>query len=165
MEEGNIAIRLKLFMDHKGMSNSQFADGAGIPRPSLSQLLNGRNKKISDILIRQIHSAYPELSIAWLLFGEGDMLDADAHTQKNERENPEIADDESGFDLNGEEMGLELADFGGQSPVVHNIKGRNNLFKNIDKIDKKVQSPRKVIRITVYYDDSSYETFEPAPKN
>ena len=59
MEEENVAIRLKLFMEKMGISNSQFADQCGIPRPSLSQLLNGRNKKLSDVIVRQIHERYP----------------------------------------------------------------------------------------------------------
>lgn len=74
MEIDSIASRLKQFMDYKELSNSQFADACGIPRPNLSQLLSGRNKKVSDVLIGQIHKAYPDLSIVWLLFGEGLML-------------------------------------------------------------------------------------------
>lgn len=45
MEEYNVAIRLKGFIESQGLTNSQFADRCGIPRPSLSQLLTGRNKK------------------------------------------------------------------------------------------------------------------------
>lgn len=74
MSDSNVAIRLKLFIEHKNLSYSQFADECKIPRPSLSQLLTGRNKKISDILVGQIHSAFPDLNILWLLFGEGQML-------------------------------------------------------------------------------------------
>jgi predicted XRE-type DNA-binding protein len=44
----DIISRLKLFLEQNGISNSQFADTCGIPRPTLSQLLNGRNKKVSD---------------------------------------------------------------------------------------------------------------------
>lgn len=56
------------------MTNSQFADKCGIPRPTLSQLLSGRNKKLSDQVLRPIHDQFPNLSIVWLMFGEGDML-------------------------------------------------------------------------------------------
>ena len=59
----NIAGRLKFFIENRGLTNSQFADSCEIPRPTLSQILSGRNKKISDILIGQIHRAYPELSV------------------------------------------------------------------------------------------------------
>ena len=74
MNEESIATRLKVFMDSMELSHSQFADSCGIPRPTLSQLLSGRNKKISNLLVGQIHRAYPALSVLWLLFGEGDMI-------------------------------------------------------------------------------------------
>lgn len=56
------------------MANSQFADKADVPRPSLSQILNGRNKKISNEFITKLHDAFPSLNVLWLLFGDGDMV-------------------------------------------------------------------------------------------
>ncbi len=41
----DISSRLKEFLDYTGMQSTQFADSCGIPRPSFSQLLRGRNKK------------------------------------------------------------------------------------------------------------------------
>ncbi len=67
-------------MDSLQIGNSQFADNCRIPRPTLSQMLNGRNKKVSDEIIAKIHSAYPQLSVLWLMFGEGNML-TDANSQ------------------------------------------------------------------------------------
>lgn len=69
----DIISRLNLFVNSTGKSSSQFADELGIPRPSMSQILNGRNKKISNELIEKLHQSYPTLNILWLLFGEGDM--------------------------------------------------------------------------------------------
>ena len=74
MNEDNVAIRLKGFIEQSGLTYSQFADKCGIPRPSLSQIISGRNKKISDVIVGQIHQAFPELSVLWLLFGEGSMI-------------------------------------------------------------------------------------------
>ena len=69
----DIVNRLKLFMDSESIGSTQFADACKIPRPTLSQILSGRNKKISDEVISKIHEAYPRLSVLWLLFGEGPM--------------------------------------------------------------------------------------------
>ena len=63
-----------MFMEQAGISSSQFADTCEIPRPTLSQLLNGRNKKVSDEVIGKIHRAYPTLNVMWLMFGDGEML-------------------------------------------------------------------------------------------
>ena len=65
--------RLRQFIATTGLSNSQFADKAGIPRPTLSQLLHGRNKSISDQLLRKLDETFPELNLMWLLFGRGEM--------------------------------------------------------------------------------------------
>ena len=55
----DIVNRLKLFMDSESIGSTQFADACKIPRPTLSQILSGRNKKISDEVISKIHEAYP----------------------------------------------------------------------------------------------------------
>lgn len=82
----DIVDRLTKFRDHTGLTNSQFADRAGIPRPTLSQFLSGRNKRLSDDLTAKLHAAYPELNVLWLLFGEGDMV-AGTNIQFSEPQN------------------------------------------------------------------------------
>lgn len=66
----DLVSRLKTFLDSRQISVTQFADECGIPRPTGSQLLAGRNKKVSDEIIGKIHQAYPELNVVWLMFGE-----------------------------------------------------------------------------------------------
>lgn len=97
----DIVSRLKRFLQESGIPNSQFADACRIPRPTLSQILNGRNKKISDELIAKIHEAFPNLSIMWLMFGEGEMgIDGNIEisaSQKNDIfnfEDQQTADDQ-----------------------------------------------------------------------
>lgn len=70
----DLVSRLKHYLDSRQISITQFADECGIPRPTGSQLLAGRNKKVSDEIISKIHSAYPDLNIVWLMFGEGNMV-------------------------------------------------------------------------------------------
>ena len=70
----DIVSRIKIFLKSMGIANSAFADICGIPRPSLSQMLNGRNRKVSNEVIDKIHAAFPELNMMWLMFGDGDML-------------------------------------------------------------------------------------------
>ena len=75
----NIVDRLKIYMEHTGLPISQFADAALIPRPTLSQILSGRNKKISNEVLEKLHDAFPELNVAWLLFGDDDMTKGGAN--------------------------------------------------------------------------------------
>lgn len=69
----DLVSRLKLYLDSHQISVTQFADECGIPRPTASQLLAGRNKKVSDEIIGKIHQCYPSLNVIWLMFGEGNM--------------------------------------------------------------------------------------------
>lgn len=69
----DFVTRLKQYIDYTGLAVSQFADTAQIPRPTLSQILNGRNKKISNELIAKLHEGFPKLNILWMLFGDGNM--------------------------------------------------------------------------------------------
>lgn len=104
----DLVNRLKFFLEKNNIAISQFADTCGIPRPTLSQILNGRNKKISDELISKIHAAYPALSILWLMFGEGSMESAanievsEPQKQSSEEASPIY---KSGYERSADEPG------------------------------------------------------------
>lgn len=164
MEE-NVATRLKLFFEYRGLTNSQFADRCGIPRPSLSQLLTGRNRKISDVFVRQIHSAFPELSVMWLLFGEGAMIDEGvAHSAKEGSPVNDISvftsEDTDSFE-NFRETGLDGGHIANQYHDNKEFRSSADRLSEIDKIDIQSVQKRKVTHITVYYEDSTFETFYP----
>lgn len=168
MIEDNVAIRLKGFIDEMGLTNSQFADQCGIPRPSLSQLLTGRNKKISDVIVGQIHAAFPRLSVLWLLFGEGDMLTPVAPDAASDEESPNLFSEQpkNAGNLSNHEKYQIL---GGLNEGVNVASSRMNSGHTTDlknselqrEIEKMRKNPRKVVQITVYYDDSTFETFYP----
>lgn len=52
---------------------AQLADDLGVQRSGISHILNGRNKPSLDFVQRLIRR-YPEISMQWLLFGEGQMF-------------------------------------------------------------------------------------------
>lgn len=198
MSDQNIAIRLKILMEKMGISNSQFADECKISRPTLSQLITGRNKKVSDVIISQIHAAYPNLSVLWLLFGEGEMwvnnevpnttileasklgnnTDSQGDTVKDhekdivvnrtEEISIENRSDNSKFRLDGKdsylyskEKGVNVASDANQNGNIQdvNVGIKNSDFLNdLAKIKRKC---RKVVQITIYYDDSTFESFFP----
>lgn len=168
MNEENVAIRLKGFIDEMGLTNSQFADTCGIPRPSLSQLLTGRNKKISDVLIGQIHQAFPQLSVVWLLFGEGRMLVSEEPEKESQQELPGIFDVDAFNPADGSEKdkysSLEALSDGKNVASGRINTGNATEIKNLElmhEIENLRKNPRKVIQITLYYDDSTFESFFP----
>lgn len=194
MSEDNIAIRLKFLIEKLRYSPSQFADECKIPRPTFSQILNGRNKKISDQIIRQVHEAFPNVSINWLLFNEGDMLignpslvhsneedsepsemaranniDSDSENFGNvnslskniTNDNPEFPSGSSAPKNDAKENPLNLDHNRPQEAIKEEVK---QLLKNTEllgEIAKLQPKSRKVVSVTIYYDDSTFETFKP----
>lgn len=172
MEE-NFATRLKLFMDSIKVPSSQFADSCEIPRPSFSQLLSGRNQKISDVLVRKIHAAYPDLSIMWLMFGEGSMLVKEDTKSDDYGKNPEKTDlyksenlESRNIDRSQSEYsnlkGLNRQDNGSRDIMYQQLEENKKLLELQLQMEKMQKNPRRVVQITVYYDDSTFETFIPS---
>ncbi len=57
----------------KNISPAQLADDLGVQRSGISHILNGRNKPSLDF-IQKLIRLYPDISMQWLLFGEGPMM-------------------------------------------------------------------------------------------
>ena len=51
-ESDNIIDGINSFLEERNLTRSQFADACGIPRPTISQMLSGKNKKIGDIFYK-----------------------------------------------------------------------------------------------------------------
>lgn len=167
--EGTIANRLKGYIESIGLSVSQFADACGIPRPSLSQLLTGRNKKVSNTLVEQIHNAFPDLSVLWLMFGEGSVTtinsghDAEL-SGKNGNTDAINADRVSGDSKYSKENGLNNGYSGDELSDSKLFEANLKIRDLQEQIAILRKNPRKVTQITIYYEDSTFETFVPSGK-
>jgi len=179
----DIPSRIKLFLDSTGIQNSQFADTCGIPRPSLSQLLNGRNKKVSDEVIGKIHDAYPNLSVLWLLFGEGDMLNS-GNIETSESQNEDLSPISQFENAGFEDVEIKETDFSSVNKKDANRNYHNNEPEfslsaeempaqrispsiqgtHVPQISIKADNTRRVTSIMVFYSDNSFETFVPQNK-
>lgn len=167
MEESPVATRIKTVINTLGISDSQFADACGISRPTLSLLLSGKNKKISDVMLSQIHNAFPKISILWLLFGEGEMYkeeNSDNEKNKNSDENPIFPSNSK-----EDEDQLNLVNVKRLEEIIQDVvnKSFESSKDDLRNIVLKISEPtalRKASKITVYYDDSTFETFIPENK-
>ena len=184
MDTNSSAFRLKVFMDHMGLSNSQFADECGIPRPTLSQLLSGRNKKLSDQILRPIHRKFPQLSLLWLMFGEGDMLSNSMFGETNssfaEGKSSDIDTPAVDF-IDYDEKGPSLGEDVDYKATISRKEVDGKITNVVDHVDKEEgnekssrrignesfsrQRVRRVRSVVVYYDDNTYETFLPGDVN
>lgn len=182
----DIVSRLKIFLQENGISNSLFADNCGIPRPTLSQLLNGRNKKVSDELIAKIHAAYPMLNVMWLMFGDGDMFVPNANTPAGGF-NPQLG--ENATEINRPSSDVQnqnrhtTINFGDNEPVafrdqrtaspaqqhpsamadVLQTMARSTMAQPKASATRNASqgSERRVVSIMVLYNDGRFETFTP----
>ena len=132
-----IIDRLNSFLENKGVTRSQFADECGIPRPTVSQMLSGKNKKIGNDVISLIHKTYPDLPVDWLLFGEGD-----APLKNNLDFKPS---ENSIFDLNSDNRsGNEMSQKSQESAPLNNIVPIRQ---------------KEISKILVFYSDNSFDEF------
>lgn len=185
----DLVSRLKHYLDSRQISVTQFADECAIPRPTGSQLLAGRNKKVSDEIISKIHTAYPDLNIVWLMFGEGNMVtDANIEISEPQNESPnEIFKEEHpeeqpiDFTLDfNESLQPETAEknqattsantFTFASPAEPTSASDETDSpiqpeKDADSITVTAGKGKRVTGIVVYYDDCTYESFIPDPNH
>ena len=158
--------RLKLYIESRGMITTQFADAIGMPRSSFSQLLTGRNKSISDVTIGKIHAAFPDLSISWLLFGEGTMRTGVADTRPIEQqqsqlsifdENKILTDDVEVRAKYGKEIEVDAPTLLEAVPSESMASEPRAPFYHVPRM---AHGNNKVVsKIMVFYSDNTYETF------
>ena len=172
----DIVSRLKSFLQQSGIGISQFADNCEIPRPTLSQLLNGRNKKVSDELISKIHRAYPALNIMWLLFGDGSMFVPNekfgASDDDSQPSESVVVNQPSGnrptIDFSGAD---DFRTSKGNKSTPQVEQSMSAALQHMAKMTSASRTPRgvssrenaqsRVVSIMVFYSDGRFETFAP----
>lgn len=190
MAENSVAARLKTFINSQGLTDSQFADACKISRATLSLFLSGKNKKINDVLLGLIHNVYPSLSIPWLIFGEGEMLNRqnsdngtgdvlnnnntistenleeevdnkDTNSSKILDENIFFIDNHSARDENAKEIDENIPLKAIRAIVNQEI---NQAIDAVVEVQRKIAAAslkRRVVKITVFFDDNTFQTFVP----
>ena len=180
----SIVSRINQFLKLNGITSSQFADSCDIPRPSVSQMLNGRNKKISSDVVSRIHATYPALNISWLMFGEGDMMvnsnikisDDQTHSKINFNGTDNIVTEdimprlEFANDINEsapENFASEVTALNHeQSPLMaldSTLKREQNAPRT--RISSNPGFSKSIVNIIVVYDDDSCDLLTPSAAN
>lgn len=68
-----MVTRIRQLLDTKQFTPTQFADFIGVGRPVMSHILSERNKPSLEV-VQRIISAFPDVSLPWLLSGIGEMM-------------------------------------------------------------------------------------------
>ena len=134
--------RIFQLMQSQKMSQKEFSAELCISEGTLSSIYNGRTRPSSSV-IASIHECFPNVSVNWLMFGEGEMFLTPSDVS--------VVDVESKPISGGEQLNLfHPAMSGCVSPSVNEME-----VKNIDK------EPRKITEIKVFFDDGTFQTFIP----
>ncbi len=169
----SIVSRIKTFMAEFEIQSSQFADACNIPRPTISQILSGRNKKISDEIINKIHKAYPALSISWLLFGEGNMSNdlTESINSSNHHQNTNFFDDNKPK-LQTSNIANLFSDKNISNDKDSNTSVENDIFPNNSQStfinfsnNQTSKNKKRITNILVFYEDNSFDSFIPSSNN
>lgn len=76
-------IILKL-LEYSELNVKQFSERLGMKRgQAIYDIMSGKTKRVSEKLANQIISEFPEISKAWLLTGEGEMLKNNSAVAEN----------------------------------------------------------------------------------
>jgi len=154
-------IRLQQFISAENITQAEFADSLGVARASISHILSGRNKPgyefISSLMLR-----YPNLSIDWLINGQGKMY----------KNSEKISPVQAQVDLFSEKKPQQEAPHNPQVPQ----EASESLFepetqqKNADKspaapdisipVQPTLISQRKAKKIVIFFDDGTYQEMQ-----
>ena len=134
--------RISQLMKHQGMSQKEFAKMLCVAEATVSGIYNGRTRPTNQI-VSAIHECFPNVSIPWLMFGEGSMyIDDTSNTAlpvKDAYDNNVHSDNGSVTNVN---------------PTISQVAPI--IKETIKYIDK---PQRKITEIRVFFDDGTFETF------
>lgn len=144
--------RIEQIRRHYGMIQNEFAKAIGISAPSLSSIINGRTSPTNNT-VQAIHRRFPEVSIAWLMFGEGEMMSTDSSdsttSDKDIKGNGDYHPDSPAMTSSDDEHHDEMSAQSKPQEVV----ALREIVKYVDK------PQRRITEIHVFYDDGTFETF------
>ena len=66
--------RIRNIIEKYGLSSNTFAQEIDVNRSTISHILSGRNKPSIEVL-QKILRRFPDVSVSWLLLGQGAMDD------------------------------------------------------------------------------------------
>lgn len=172
--------RIELLLQIQNMSPSQFADEIGVQRSVVSHVLSGRNNPSLEFVTKTL-LRFQEIRPEWMLFGSGSMMKM-ASDRTPIIEEPQIIAERNLFseESSPEPTRLKASDAVSdvESPVSRlateeseippantrqplSNKEPSNTGKPLVALENSLLNPsvRKIEKIILFYDDSSFEEF------
>ena len=162
--------RIRQIMESKHMTQQVFADYIGQSPATLSSIFNGRTRPTLNI-VEAIKKKIPNISTDWLMFGSGDMYLRES-VPPSDTSLPQ-GDDLFGSEVNPMSQNLILDFESNSSSIASNgpqvVPGNNGVKSTrpeiVPKEVKIIDKPqRKITEIRIFYDDQTFDVFEPKKK-
>ncbi|MBP5539344.1 MAG: helix-turn-helix transcriptional regulator [Bacteroidales bacterium] len=131
--------RILQLLAAENLSQTEFAQRIGVSGSNVTHIINGRNNPSYEFILR-VASHFPAVNLDWLLLGKGKMY------RDTPLPNPQISAGEGLFDehIYDNEENIALSE--GLTPP--------------SREDKATENQRKAARITIFYDDGSFQDLE-----
>jgi transcriptional regulator with XRE-family HTH domain len=144
-------------MESQHMTQQGFAQFLGMSAAILSSIFNGRTKPTLNT-VDAIKSKIPNINTDWLIFGKGEMYNTLSDSPITAPTNT-TSSEETALDFSSSDPEPLFSDLSTTPLQQVNERPRREVVRQEVKFVDKPQ--RKITEIKIYFDDSTYETFEP----
>ena len=155
--------RIRTIMERESMTQKEFSEATGIKQSSLSSILNGHSQA-TNRHVEAIYRRFPEYSLAWIMFGKGEMLEQTSTAGEASQTNANAGGITGGRVRQGAAT-PSLFDAGQgnteAAPLSEGMMANQTAAREIVKIIDKPQ--RRIREIQVIFDDNTIQTFIPRP--
>jgi plasmid maintenance system antidote protein VapI len=127
--------RIQQFLEIENLSPSKLADMLGLQRSGISHILAGRNKPSYDFILKFLRS-FPNINPDWLLMGKGKIYRNGENDQNNQNEE------------NTPQLSI-------------NFEENQEFYEESDEATEIKIIEKKINRITLFYNDGSFQEFYP----
>ena len=161
--------RIRQLMESQHMNQQSFAAAIGLSPATLSSILQERTRP-TLATVESLQKKFPNLSLSWIINGEGDMFVTPNQSIDNRAREGEDAFHEQ---TSGEASapGLLELDFGApadqrqsvrQNPLPRQQQPTRQYSAPVPESAKIIDKPaRRITEIRVFYDDQTWESFVP----
>ncbi len=155
--------RIRQLMEAQNMTQQSFATFVDMAPATLSSILNERTKPTLNT-VEAIRAKFPNISIDWLMFGNGTMfiddkpLDTSSSTPQERHHGEQMLD----FgDMDSEAEAARSADQKSGN-AGEGMRGMHGAVQPVrTDIVYKEREHRRITEIRVFYDDQTWESFVP----
>ena len=155
--------RIEQILEDKRMTQTEFANRAGISPATITHLFNGRNN-LSEAVVSKILLAFPEINPIWLLDGRGEKYQKVVYRVPLLEEIPRVEEKTVPlFNLQSEEENIDnQVKKEANSPMISPAEPIISCIPtNVQAIPQGEKEQKQIRKIVFFYTDKTFAEFYP----